>query len=291
MLFYPFQYEGIESSSHIAYIGPSANQQALPAVDWLFAKGRSNFLLVGSNYVYPVVTNEVVKDRIATLGGVLVGEQYFGMGCGDFKEAVDAIAQAKPDAVILTIVGFESNLAFLKQLHDAGCAVPMVVSLVLSEEDLVNIPLDYTVGIYTLFSYFQNIDHPLNQDFVRRFKQRFGARSRIGGYSESAYVGVYLWAKAVQKAQCLERHAIKAALKGISHFGPGGMAYMDEENNHVWRHVRVAQVGRDGEYHVVWNSPRPVRPEPYPACKSEAEWNHYLRALRERWRGRWESGA
>jgi urea transport system substrate-binding protein len=167
----------------------------------------------------------------------------------------------------------------------------MMVSLVLSEDDLANIPIEYTAGIYTLFSYFQNIDHALNQDFVRRYKQRFGDRSRIGGYMESAYVGVYLWAKAVQKAESLRRPDIKRAMKGISHFGPGGMAYMDEENNHVWRHVRVAQVGRDGEYHVAWNSPRPVRPEPYPSCKSVEEWHQYLRALRERWHGRWESSS
>jgi urea transport system substrate-binding protein len=289
LLFYPFQHEGIEASPHIAYVGPAPNQQALPAVDWLLGKGRSNFLLIGSDYVYPVVTNEVVKDRIASLGGTVVGERYFGMGCRDFREAVDALAQLAPDAVILTIVGLESNYAFLQQLHRARCRMPTVVSLVLSEDDLANIPIEYTAGIYTLFSYFQNIDHPLNQDFVRRYKQRFGDRSRIGGYMESAYVGVFLWAKAVQKAECLDRRAIKLAMKGISHFGPGGMAYMDEENNHVWRHVRVAQVGRDGEYHVAWNSARPVRPEPYPPCKSVDEWHAYLRQLRERWRGRWES--
>jgi urea transport system substrate-binding protein len=287
LLFYPFQYEGIEASPHIAYVGPTPNQQALPAVDWLFGQGRRNFLLIGSDYVYPVVTNELIKDRIASLGGRVTGEQYFGMGCRDFREAVDAVAQQAPDAVILTIVGLASNYAFLQQLHRARCRVPTVLSLVLSEDDLANIAIEYTAGIYTLFSYFQNIDHPLNQDFVRRYKQRFGDRSRIGGYMESAYVGVYLWAKAVQKADSVERGAIKLAMKGISHFGPGGMAYMDEENNHVWRHVRVAQVGRDGEYHVAWNSEQPVRPEPYPPCKSVEEWHAYLRLLRERWRGHW----
>jgi urea transport system substrate-binding protein len=289
LLFYPFQHEGIEASPHIAYVGPAPNQQALPAVDWLLGKGRNSFLLIGSDYVYPVVTNEVIKNHISRLGGSVVGEHYFGMGCRDFSAAVDAVARLEPEAVILTIVGFESNYAFLQQLHRARCRVPTVLSLVLSEDDLSNIPIEYTNGIYTLFSYFQNIEHPLNQDFVRRYKQRFGDRSRIGGYMESAYVGVYLWAKAVQKARSLDRAAIKQAMKGISHFGPGGMAYIDEENNHVWRHVRVAQVGRDGEYHVAWNSARPVRPEPYPAGKSVEEWNAYLRQLRERWRGRWES--
>ena len=291
LLFYPFQYEGIEASQHIAYLGPAPNQQALPGVDWLAGQGHRRFLLVGSDYVYPVVTNEVIKDRIANSGGHVVGERYFPLGCRDFRAAIDDIDALAPDAIILTLVGFGSNDAFLRQLHRARRPAPTLLSLVLSEDDLANIPAECTAGIYTVFSYFQNIDHPLNQDFVRRYRQRFGHHSRIGGYMESAYVGVYLWAKAVQRAESMDRRAITAAMKGVSHFGPGGVAYIDEENNHVWRHVRVARVGRDGEFHVEWNSPRPVRPEPFPPCKSVDEWNAYLRALRERWRGRWESPA
>lgn len=289
LLFYPFQHEGIEASPHIAYVGPAPNQQALPAVDWLCAKGHASFLLIGSHYIYPVVTNDIVKDRIVHQGGTVADELYFGLGCRDFQPAVDAIERLAPDAVILTIVGLESNFALLQQLHRTGRRRPTILSLVLSEDDLANIPADYTVGIYTVYSYFQNIEHPLNQDFVRRYKQRFGDRGRIGGYMESAYVGVFLWARAVQKAGSLDRRAIKQAMKGISHVGPGGIAYMDEDNNYVWRHVRVAQVGRDGAYHVAWNSPRPVRPEPYPTGKSVDEWHAYIRQLRERWGGRWES--
>ncbi|WP_223684021.1 transporter substrate-binding protein, partial [Escherichia fergusonii] len=35
LLFYPVQYEGVEESSRIVYLGPTPNQQLLPAIDFL----------------------------------------------------------------------------------------------------------------------------------------------------------------------------------------------------------------------------------------------------------------
>jgi urea transport system ATP-binding protein len=56
-LFYPIQYEGQECSKNIFYTGAVPNQQAEPAVDWLFDtfadKYGKKVYLVGSDYVYP----------------------------------------------------------------------------------------------------------------------------------------------------------------------------------------------------------------------------------------------
>ena len=77
-------------------------------------------------------------------------------------------------------------------------------------------------------------------------------------------------------------------MKGVSHFGPGGIAYMDEKNQHVWRNVRIAQVGFDGEYHVIWDSEKPIAPEPYPPTRSKDEWLAFVDSLQSRWGGQWE---
>ena len=288
LLFYPFQYEGIESSSHIIYVGPTVNQQALPAVDWLQVLKCERIMLVGSDYVYPFVTNEIVKQKIIENGGEVIGEHYEALGAIDFSKVIADIIDKKPDAIILTIVGLDGNFAFLQQYHQANIDT-VIISLVLSEDDLEAIPLELTQGIYTVFNYFQNIDNEKNNQFVLAYRQRYGEHSRIGGYMESAYVGVYLWAGAVEKAQSVDRTLVKQALKSLRHAGPGGDAIVDQHNNHVWRQVRVAQVGVDGEYHVVWTSPKPVRPQPYPEWRSPQEWHEFLRQLRSRWSGNWES--
>ena len=105
---------------------------------------------------------------------------------------------------------------------------------------------------------------------------------------ESAYVGVHLWAKAVQKCQSFEAKKVRAAMKGVSHFGPGGIAYMDEVNQHVWRYVRIARVGASAEYDVVWSSEKPISPEPYPPTRTKEQWHEFLQTLQKRWQGNWE---
>jgi len=44
LLFYPVQYEGLESSPNIFYMGAAPNQQIVPAVKWLFDNGKKDFI-------------------------------------------------------------------------------------------------------------------------------------------------------------------------------------------------------------------------------------------------------
>lgn len=266
LLMYPFQYEGMESSSHITYVGPAPNQQALPAAEWLYRRNSKRFFLIGSDYSYPQTTNKLIKDQLGQWTVTLCGEYYIPLSGTDFSAIIAEIEKQKPDAIILSLVGLPSNMAFCKQFYEAGLKDTKirVMSLVLSENDLSFIPIEYVVGYYTLFSYFQNMDNHTNADFVARYKHRYGLEARIGGYMESAYLAVYLWAKAVIKAGSFDVDAVQKALKGISHYGPGGMAYVDEENNHVWRQVLVARVHHNGEFRVIWSSEKPIAPKPYP---------------------------
>lgn len=48
LLFYPVQYEGEEESQNVFYTAEAVNQQATPAVDYLLAKGKKKFYLLGS---------------------------------------------------------------------------------------------------------------------------------------------------------------------------------------------------------------------------------------------------
>src|SRR3954462_4732422 len=53
VLFYPVQYEGEESSRNIFYTGAAPNQQAIPAVDYLWENEEvKRWVLAGTDYVY-----------------------------------------------------------------------------------------------------------------------------------------------------------------------------------------------------------------------------------------------
>ena len=119
LLWYPVQYEGMEASPNIMYMGAAPNQQAVPAVEFCADKFGKNMFLVGSDYVFPRTANKIIKAQLANIGGSVAGEEYTPMGHTDFATIVSKIQSAKPDCIINTLNG-DSNVAFFKQLTDAG---------------------------------------------------------------------------------------------------------------------------------------------------------------------------
>ena len=54
LLLYPMQFEGLEESPNIVYLGAAPNQQMLPAIDYMVGiKRKRRLFLIGSDYVFP----------------------------------------------------------------------------------------------------------------------------------------------------------------------------------------------------------------------------------------------
>ena len=119
LLFYPVQYEGLEASENIYYTGATTNQQIIPAMDFLKAKGVKTLFLAGSDYVFPRTANKIIKQYAAELGIEIVGEEYVPLDSDDWTTQVAKIAAAEPDFVFNTING-SSNVGFIKAYYEAG---------------------------------------------------------------------------------------------------------------------------------------------------------------------------
>ena len=69
LLFYPVQYEGEESSKNVFYTGAAPNQQAIPATDYFLEElGVEKFALLGTDYVYPRTTNNILEAYLQQKG-------------------------------------------------------------------------------------------------------------------------------------------------------------------------------------------------------------------------------
>ena len=98
LLFYPVQYEGLESSPNIVYTGAAPNQQIIPAVKWALDQLGRRVFLVGSDYVFPHAANAIMRDQIRSLRGSVVGEHYVLLGSSAVAPVVAAIAASRPPA-------------------------------------------------------------------------------------------------------------------------------------------------------------------------------------------------
>jgi len=137
LLWYPVQYEGMESSPNIFYTGAAPNQQIVPAVEWLLENRGKKFFLLGSDYVFPRTANKIIKAQLSAMGGELIAEEYTPLGHTDYSTLVNKIKSAKPDVAFNTLNG-DSNVAFFKQLKDAGITSDdiTICSVSVAEEEI-----------------------------------------------------------------------------------------------------------------------------------------------------------
>ena len=96
-----------------------------------------NFYLIGNDYVWPRKSNKHAKKYIAENGGKVVGEEYVPFGAPNkFEEAVTRIKSAKPDAVLITLVGAD-NVNFNRTFAGFGLDKDIArLSLLLEENTL-----------------------------------------------------------------------------------------------------------------------------------------------------------
>jgi urea transport system substrate-binding protein len=292
LLFYPVYYEGLESSGHIVYTGGTPNQQIIPAVQWSYAfLGKRRFFLAGTDSVYPRTAHAIVKEKVRLLGGEIVGEEYVEPGATDLTALVQKVVEAKPDLIVNSLNG-GSNVIFVRGLRREGITserVPML-AFNISENVLRDLGASDLAGDYTVASYYPELDRPENTEFLRRLRAKLGPQRVATDPMESAYNSVHLWAKAVESARDTAPGAIAKAVRGVALEAPGGPIRVDPDNLHLWVMVRLARIGADGSFDVVWCSDKPVRPEPYPTTRTRAQWEGFLADLQAQWHGRWEAG-
>ena len=264
LLWYPVQYEGMESSPNIFYTGAAPNQQIVPAVEWLLQNKGKKVFLIGSDYVFPRTANKIIKAELEAKGGELVGEEYTPMGHTDYSTIINKIKETKPDIVFNTLNG-DSNVAFFKQLKDAGISSKDLTtcSVSVAEEEVRGIGADNMAGHLVSWNYYQTTDTPENALFVKNYKAKYGEDRVTDDPIEAGYNAVYLWAAAVEKAGTTDVEKVKEAAKDLEFKAPEGTVKISGENQHLWKTVRIGEVQPDGSIKELWSTPTPVEPHPY----------------------------
>ncbi len=291
LLVYPVQYEGIEESPNVIYMGAAPNQQIIPAVKWAFAfNGKRRFFLVGSDYVFPRTANAIIKDTLAELGAEVAGEAYLPLGETDAKPLVAKIAEAEPDVILNTING-DSNLSFFKELRRAGimCERIPTISFSIGEVEMRNLDLSQMAGDFAAWNYFQSLPSAENQEFVASFQARYGQQRVLTDPMEAAYIGVKLWAAAVEDAESDKPADIRRAMRNRHLVAPEGEVRIDPATQHAFKTPRIGRIAATGQFEVVWNAVKPEAPQPYPPSRTAEQWKAFLNDLYTGWGNRWSA--
>ncbi len=296
LLFYPVQYEGEESSYNVFYTGAAPNQQAIPAVEYLMSEdggGAKRWVLLGTDYVYPRTTNKILNYFLKSKGVAKddIMETYTPFGHSDYQTIVANIkkfAAGKPTAVVSTING-DSNVPFYKELANQGLKaedIP-VVAFSVGEEELRGIDTKPLVGHLAAWNYFMSVDTPENKSFIKKWNAYVKKHKLPGGSKrvtndpmEATYIGIKMWAQAVQQAGTTNIDAVRQAIGGQTVQSPSGFNItMDAANHHLHKPVVIGEIQEDGQFEVVWQTKGPIRAQAWSpfipeSAKKVADWTY-----------------
>jgi len=269
-LWYPYSYEGLESSNNIFYMGACPNQIVQPAINWLLKNKGTRLYLVGTNGIYSRSVNKIIRGQIKQQHSLLISEDYLHSVGDDYQVIINKIKQAVPSAVVSTL-STANSIDFLRQYAEAGIKatdIP-VLSFRFTEVELQHlcqsIQPNLIAGHLASSNYFQGLDTPCNQDFVRKTLARFGERRlpapALNALFQAAYSQVYLWKQAVEMIQTFDVVAVRQAMVGQSFMSPAGEINCDR-NRHVWNACRIAEITPQGRFDIIYNS-EPIKPMPW----------------------------
>ena len=259
LLFYPVQYEGEESSRNVFYTGAAPNQQAIPAVDYFLEElGIERFALLGTDYVYPRTTNNILEAYLASNGvdGADIFVNYTPFGHSDWATIVsDVVAmseEGRPVGVISTING-DANVGFYKELAAQGVSaedIP-VIAFSVGEEELSGFDTSELVGHLAAWNYFQSADTPENEAFVADWKARMGDERVTNDPMEAHYIGFNMWAQAVEQAGTTDVDAVREAMYGQEFPNLTGGTALMLPNHHLAKPVLIGEITEDGQFDIV----------------------------------------
>ncbi|GAA6187779.1 urea ABC transporter substrate-binding protein [Litorivita sp. NS0012-18] len=259
LLFYPVQYEGEESSKNVFYTGAAPNQQAIPATDYFLEElGVEKFALLGTDYVYPRTTNNILESYLKGKG---IAEEdifvnYTPFGHSDWSKIVADVvalgADGKKVGVISTING-DANIGFYKELAAAGISaddIP-VVAFSVGEEELSGLDTTNLVGHLAAWNYFESAESDVNEEFVAKWKERMGEERVTNDPMEATVIGFNMWVKAVEAAGTTDVDAVEKAMIGIEVPNlTGGTAVM-LPNHHLAKPVLIGEIQEDGQFDII----------------------------------------
>jgi urea transport system substrate-binding protein len=114
-----------------------------------------------------------------------------------------------------------------------------------------------------------SIEAPENERFVDRWKAFLKANTLpdtdvTNDAIEATYVGIMMWAHAVQQAGSVEVDPVRKAMAGQAFRAPSGFEVrMDARNHHLQKPVFIGEIQQGGQFAILWKTDSLIPAEPW----------------------------
>jgi urea transport system substrate-binding protein len=217
-------YEGGERTPGVMAIGETPGTQWRPAIEWLAnTKRASRWYLIGSDYVWPWLSHKAIKKYIKDAGGHVLGEEFVPIGEHDHSRQLARIRAAKPDVVLITLIGADS-IVFNRAFAEQGLGSRMLrLAGAMDETVLLGIGADNTDGLYCASGYFIDMATRANDIFRDQYQASFGRHAPPpGSIGQSNYEGLRFLETVASRAGSLAIKPLLSAAANVEYQGARG---------------------------------------------------------------------
>jgi branched-chain amino acid transport system substrate-binding protein len=225
------------------------NQQIGTMVKYLTKKkGVKTVYFVGNNFSSAKTAAAAVQSGI---GDGLLGTSYEPFGTTDWSGEISKIASAKPDAIVVILVG-NDEVSFWKQVAND----PRVSGLVKFDPLLTTALAKATgpgiKGVYSTNTYFPALPSKQNAYYKNVLGKRFGSKAVADAQSAELWDAVMVLSKALKSAGSTDGKKVLDALTKTSISGPSGsIRYTPSSKGFSTQTVFVAQADASGDFKVL----------------------------------------
>jgi urea ABC transporter substrate-binding protein len=261
LYFYTNEYEGGLCDKNVFVTGVVPEQILSPFLPWLMEKFGKRVYTIAADYNFGQISAEWIRKIVKENHGEMIGEEFIPLAVSQFSQTISNIQAAKPDVLVTLMIGANQS-SFFEQAAAAELKVPMA--------SFVNGPVFYEHKVfhpptfnnmYIAANYMEEFDTPENHAFVQKWRAKFPDEKYINQVGEDAYLGVLLYAKAVELAKTTKQEAVTSVLESgnVCVDAPEGHVCVEPKSHHLTHSVSLMEVQPDHSLKQlkVWSNAEP----------------------------------
>jgi branched-chain amino acid transport system substrate-binding protein len=200
---------------------------------------------------YSVGLANYFTETFKKSGGQIVVDQSYSAGDMDFKSQLTAIRGKAPDAIF--VPGYYTEVGLIgRQAKELGINAPLMGGDGWDSPKLKEIGGSALDGSYFSNHYSQEDKAPYVQDFVSKFKTKFGVTP--DGLAAMGYDAAMVLIDSMKRAPSLEKQAIRDAIAQTKDYqGVTGKITINENRDAVKSAVVLKVEGGDFKYQTTVN--------------------------------------
>ncbi|MBF0309683.1 MAG: ABC transporter substrate-binding protein [Magnetococcales bacterium] len=253
-------YEGSILSRYFFHFAALPNQQIHPMIPYMTEKYGGKMYFAGNNYEWPRGSIDEAKRLLSLSGGEIAGEEYLPIGVD--KEKIDELLQrvARSEAeVFMPFFAGADQMWLLTRFAEMGLKKRMAVVMGHFDEMMASqLTAGTRQGLYSVNTYFMSVATKANRRYLRRLLTQPGisdlwppGNGILTNFGEGAYLCVKAFARAANRAGCLETEEIVRSLERLTVSSPQGSVRMDPATHHATVNTYLARCNAEGRFDIV----------------------------------------